>query len=52
MSNEEMVDRWIADVHKVAEESAERTHYFHTQIGVTLASGCGIKYDKCNDKSE
>lgn len=43
MSNEEIVDRWISDVHKVAEGAAERTHYFHAQIGVALASGCKLK---------
>ena len=42
MSNEEIVDRWIADVHKVAEEVTERIHYFHAQIGVKLASGCKL----------
>ena len=52
MTDEEMVDRWIADVHKVVEDLTERAHYFHAQIAVTLASGCGIKYDKSNDKSE
>ena len=46
MSNEEMVDRWIADVHKVAEGATERTHYFHAQIGVIL---CDKKeYDENN----
>ena len=49
MSNEEIVDRWIADVHKVTEESAERTHFFHAQIAVTLASGCKLKNDNEND---
>lgn len=49
MSNEEIVDRWISDVHKVSEEAAERTHYFHAQIGVTLASGCKLKNDNEND---
>ena len=42
MSNEEIVDRWISDVHKVTEESAERTHFFHAEIGETLASGCKL----------
>ena len=42
MSDEEIVGRWVADVHKVTEEAAERTHYFHAQIGVTLASGCKL----------
>ena len=37
MSDEEIVDRWLSDVHKVTESTAERTHYFHAQIGVTLA---------------
>ena len=49
MSDEEIVDRWIADVHKVTEESAERTHYFHAQIGVTLASGYKLNNDNEND---
>lgn len=39
MSDEEIVGRWISYVHKVTEESAEKTHYFNAQIGVTLASG-------------
>ena len=42
MSDKEMIDRWIADVHKVTEESAERTHCFHAQIAVTLAGGCKL----------
>ena len=42
MSNEEMVDRWITDVHKVTEGAAERTHCYHAQIGATLASGCKL----------
>lgn len=49
MSNEEIVDRWIADVHKVTEELAERVHYFRAQIAVTLASGCKLKNDNEND---
>lgn len=42
MSDEEIVDRWISDVHKVTESATERTHYFHAQIGVKLASGCKL----------
>ena len=42
MSDEEIIDRWIADVHKVAEGAAGRTYCFHAQIGVTLASGCKL----------
>lgn len=42
MSNEEIVDRWISDVHKVTEEAVGRTHCFHAQIGETLASGCKL----------
>lgn len=49
MSNEEMVDRWIADVHKVAEGATERMRYFHAQIGVTLAGGCKLENDNEND---
>ena len=42
MSDEEIVDRWISDVHKVTEEAAGRTHCYHAQIGATLASGCKL----------
>ena len=42
MSDEEMVDRWIADVHKVAEGVVKRLPYFLAQIGVTLASSCKL----------
>ena len=51
MSDEEIVDRWISDVHKVTESAAERTHYFHAQIGVTLASGCKLNNEN-NDTQE
>ena len=47
MSNEEIIDRWISDVHKVTEESAERTHFFHAQIGVILCNK-RIEYDENN----
>lgn len=49
MSNEEIVDRWISDVHKVTEELAERMHYFRAQIGVVLTSGCKLENDNKND---
>ena len=42
MSNEEMVDRWIADVHKVIEGVVKRLPYFLAQIRVTMASGCKL----------
>ena len=49
MSDEEIVDRWISDVHKVTEEAAGRTHCYHAQIGATLASGCKLNNDNEND---
>ena len=48
MSNEEIVDRWISDVHKVTEEAAGRIHCYHAQIGATLASGCKLN-NESND---
>lgn len=42
MSDEEIVDVWISDVHKVIEELAERAHYLDAQFEVILASGCKL----------
>ena len=49
MTDEEIVNGWLSDVHKVTEEAAGRTHYFHAQVGVTLASGCKLNNDNEND---